>query len=1132
MASGSTQGLPISEQPPAPPPPPHDLPPPSPFASCRLAFDAAAASNSSQAVVWIEQRDLSSSPPIHPRPGASRSPTNPPSPPLRPPPALIYSSHSVLHLATREAFALGRDRRKGGARARARAGGSSDNNDDDGAASREDSASGEASQAVDGDGDGKSTNAATKTLLWRRQTSLRSSRTNLSSSPAHPKGGNDEVITCLTDVKRRATSRSRCDESFATTSSTATPTAVVVGYSSGRVLVWVHQPAKGDQAATLEEDRGSTRLMDEPPWNEYSVVDPFSHDSDGGGGGGGGGVEPAPPVTVLDGAWLDGGGWDDREAATLSSTLVLLTGSCTGAAVYVCRFARHDAGSTLQLVRQLGLLESSPLASVRIVCHEGDVLFLLGTAAPRSNKIHVYQCQPSELVGDEAQSRTGTASPGVAAQVSSAARIRAAGALHGHQDWVTCLDWRNRMLATGSKDCRIRLWDFGVKRNVKPKDADRGASDEWTNGPRLDAPGDEEGDDDIEGEGHDADEDDEQGESRLDLVHRRGSIANPGPSQTSSVLLEALLVGHEAAVTSVQWHPNPSAVFGGRDLVLLSASMDRTILIWALQDDGDGPTSANGKGCGVWTPLPRLGVAGGILGGPLGSSLLGFCRAAWEPRCGRSIVGHAYGGALHVWTLDDDDDDTTEEEAIRTSSHPGPSVEALDPSIEASIPLLRWRATPGLTGHFNAVTDLCWEGSRGSYFLSVSKDQTCRLWAPLDAFQEGTRSPIWTEISRPQVHGYDLMSVSSLSTSTSPHRIVTAADEKELRVYDAPLLTLHALDGLCGADSTRDSQDAVDRALRAYIPSLGLTNKSSVADKAQEEEVEQDDDDDDADITTKHESSSITHVPLERDLGVTSVWPEHAKLYGHNSEMYRVTSTVDAGAFPRVSDDPVLIASSTKARDAEAASIRLWDANDGKSLQILSSHKSTVVTMSFSSNGRFLATSGKDRRICLWKQQKDGFSIAWLKDSAHKRIVWSIHFNPADPSLFASGSRDGCVKVWKIMEDSDSCSVSLLHAFAPTLSVPGKPIAVTAVSFAPAIRGRNGYVAVGMDSGRIEVWQIPIHKDETPLVALSIPISACHGSAVTKLAWRRLNDDRERLCLASSSFDHGCKLFDLLLKEQ
>mmetsp|Transcript_29001 Transcript_29001/g.43767 ORF Transcript_29001/g.43767 Transcript_29001/m.43767 type:complete len:175 (-) Transcript_29001:2586-3110(-) len=92
-------------------------------------------------------------------------------------------------------------------------------------------------------------------------------------------------------------------------------------------------------------------------------------------------------------------------------------------------------------------------------------------------------------------------------------------------------------------------------------------------------------------------------------------------------------------------------------------------------------------------------------------------------------------------------------------------------------------------------------------------------------------------------------------------------------------------------------------------------------------------------------------------------------------------------------------------------------------------HKSTVVTLSFSSDNKYLASSGKDRRLCIWQRhQKEAasplsggddtqslYKLAAAVDSAHKRIVWSVDFCPLDPTLLASGARDGAVRVWKIV---------------------------------------------------------------------------------------------------------------------
>jgi WD40 repeat protein len=48
-----------------------------------------------------------------------------------------------------------------------------------------------------------------------------------------------------------------------------------------------------------------------------------------------------------------------------------------------------------------------------------------------------------------------------------------------------------------------------------------------------------------------------------------------------------------------------------------------------------------------------------------------------------------------------------------------------------------------------------------------------------------------------------------------------------------------------------------------------------------------------------------------------------------------------------------------------------------------------------------------------------GYELSAAADSAHKRIVWSIHFCPKRPDILASGSRDGLVKIWRVLEASD-----------------------------------------------------------------------------------------------------------------
>ena len=518
-----------------------------------------------------------------------------------------------------------------------------------------------------------------------------------------------------------------------------------------------------------------------------------------------------------------------------------------------------SSDGTLMLQRDSSTSDALPTIS-RVSSHVANVVkvqampfdklvVLIGTAAPRHNKIHVYMMDRDYA-------------------------LHHCGSLTGHEDWITSLAWNStqRRLASGSQDAKIRLWEFATTAGEANGSVANVSDDE---------PDDSEEDDLVEDE-------DEDGEARLELVHEQG---------VTRVTLEAILFGHEEAVTSVCWHPNPMPLYRQEE-ILISSSMDRTLLIWS-------PFT------GVWTPLTRVGGAGGILGGSIGSTLLGFVDVVVEPNNGESLVGHAYGGALHVWSVEQD-------------KH----VQKEELSLEDISMYIKWKAMPCITGHFKGVTDLCWEAARGDYLLTVSADQTCRLWAPVTSKENN--KDVWVELARPQVHGYDLSAVTSVSCASHRHLYVSGADEKEARVFDAPMSTLRLLQATCGEVLKLD--DEISRFDRAYIPSLGLSQKASAAESA---EVDMDE----TNLNATKEESQV-RLPLERDLGVVSLWPEVRKLFGHNTELFCLASTVSARSGPKFASssfaNDVLVASSTKAQDADAAAIRLWDADKGKCVQVLS----------------------------------------------------------------------------------------------------------------------------------------------------------------------------------------------------
>jgi elongator complex protein 2 len=827
------------------------------------------------------------------------------------------------------------------------------------------------------------------------------------------------VITCVSHSKRR-----RRRQTVDVDVDEGDSLGLVCGFSDGTITSWFRQ---------------------ESHWTERILVCAVNDDFDGR-------------------AITDIGGLCDSEG-----NLVVVT--CTSGGAYHYQFDKDSLISKNSMVH-------TPANALRFhTLESGAVLILVGTAAPRHNKIHVFlEEQPSSTP-------------------------HYCGPLTGHEDWITCFDWFTTssadVLASGSQDAKIRLWKFNTTTATSKTIA------------KADRPQLEEEDEDDEGDDDgNLEEEAEEGEARLEIFHNQN---------LTSVVLEALLIGHEERVTSVSWHPNPRPIYG-QDLILISSSMDRTIFIWSEHESG------------VWTPISRVGSAGGILGGSIGSTLLGFLNTQLEPDHGRWLLGHGYGGALHFFSC---------EKLKETNEEPIGNNEEM--TVEERAALYPWRAQPCLTGHFDGVTDLCWEAESGEYLITVSNDQTCRLWAPVPASSgesEKVEEEAWIEIARPQVHGYNLSAVTCLSTPDRPHLLVSGADEKDLRVFDATLAFIGLLRLITRGETVPPQDDKVERVERAYIPSLGLSNKATAADGAEED--------------TDGASESRTQLPLERDLGAMSLWPEVRKLYGHNTELARLASTVSARTSGLSFDSSeyskdIFLASSAKARDVEAACIRIWDMKENRCIQVLrGGHRSTVAALSFSPDGRHLVSSGKDRRLCVWQRSEvndssseqekaNKFFLTAAVDSAHKRIIWGVHFCPFEPTIFASGSRDGSVKIWKLsdalVEGKKETIMKELVDFSPICKGSNnKAEAVTSLAFSPLSISGKGLLALGLENGMIELWKIPLTEGEKPELAMCFPPQLCHIATVTKLAWRphraEAGEDGQ-LVLASSSSDHGCRIFQI-----
>ena len=314
--------------------------------------------------------------------------------------------------------------------------------------------------------------------------------------------------------------------------------------------------------------------------------------------------------------------------------------------------------------------------------------------------------------------------------------------LPGHEGWIRSLQFTNEseegaddvLLASASQDKYIRLWRISNKPVQIPGNASVETLDvSRTAGAALEP-------------------------SMTNKIHK-AIIAD----KSYTVMFEALLVGHEDWIFSVQWSSTPQG------LQLLSSSADNTLAIWEAD-----PVE------GVWYAVHRFGEISAQKGSTTATgSMGGLWNGLWGPKS-RSLVALAKTGGWKKWELE-----------VSSQS---------------------WHQSFGVGGHTKAVRGLSWSPD-GEKLLTTSADQTTRLHAQW----KRPTSCSWHEFSRPQIHGYDLNCICTLGNAS----FISGADEKLLRVFDEPDDVAVILEKLCQIKAP-----ARKNLMSADIPVLGLSNKS------------------------------------------------------------------------------------------------------------------------------------------------------------------------------------------------------------------------------------------------------------------------------------------------------------------
>ncbi|TXT13655.1 hypothetical protein VHUM_01022 [Vanrija humicola] len=531
----------------------------------------------------------------------------------------------------------------------------------------------------------------------------------------------------------------------------------------------------------------------------------------------------------------------------------------------------------------------------------------------------------------------------------------------------------------------------------------------------------------------------DEGLDILDEFERRlggedGSSVLSTKAHVLSVEEEALLVGHESGLTNVHWSPAAP----GSPAVLLSSASDNSLVIWA-------PTAGEHTRDGIWVPEHRFGAFGG--------RGLAFFGAVWGPG-GDSVLTTGWTGGVERWVRADDG----------------------------------WEPLSAVTGHFGPVQSVAWDGN-GDYFISASADQTSRIHAA--CAPSGSKQPVWGEIARPQIHGYDLVDAAFIT----PLRVASASEEKVLRVFDATEGFAASLRGLGVRDLPEERITQLPKG--ATVPPLGLSNRALGATAAELEAVGK--------LHVSNEardsvSAALTALPTEEELGTSTLWPEIEKIYGHGYELSTLAAS-HGGEF---------VATASRASSAEHAGVRVVSTADWALVSTLPGHTLTVTRIAFSPDDKHLLTVSRDRSWRLFARDGagSGFAPAAEQERAHARMVLDAAWSPSG-ERFATASRDKSVKVWARGEQGAWAAAATLK-----LEQPATAVALTA---GPA----GDILAVGTEAGGVEVYAV---AGAAVTLLAAVPAAQGHAGAVHRLAWHP-----SALLLASAGHDRAVRVFTLSL---
>ncbi|KEP47202.1 RNA polymerase II elongator subunit [Rhizoctonia solani 123E] len=489
-----------------------------------------------------------------------------------------------------------------------------------------------------------------------------------------------------------------------------------------------------------------------------------------------------------------------------------------------------------------------------------------------------------------------------------------------------------------------------------------------------------------------------------------------GQPITYSLAFDALLVGHEASVNSISWKPESSTT-----PQLLSSSTDASLIIWEPIDSGAGA---------IWGSVQRFGDVGGQRAG-------GFVGSLWIHSA--EIAGWGWHGGWRRWKRS-----SNEQEA--------------------------WSEINAPTGHYGPVRGLAWSPG-GEYIVSTSQDQTTRIHGPVGV------SRTWHELARPQVHGYDLTDAAFVGPGAL--RLVSSAEEKIVRVFDAPKGFVRAVRSLGTVQWGDEQADEAARPVGASLPPLGLSNKAT--DKLEASN-------DDAPL-----ADAPIRPPFDGELATVTLWPETEKLFGHGYELHTLA----------VSHSGNLVATACRATSATHAVIRLHASSNWQPIgKPLGGHSLTITRIAFSHDERMILSSSRDRSWRLFKRVEGEYEPV-ADNASHGRIIWDCAWS-TDDMIFVTASRDKTVRVWSGSELGKAlCTIKLKEA-------------ATAVALSEY--GARRILAIGLENGHVLLYASALDAPDTWTHETAFDSTVASVGQVHRLSWQPGCTNPQRLAMCSEDW--------------